>query len=316
MDFFPRSHQLHYRIHEPKPGYQLTVFERAPLSIQTPFEEAVRASRLIYETYQIPLTICLSGGLDSECLAQAVLASGVPFNIVTLRLKPEFNAHDTVHAESFCRQYQLPIRFLDLDIIRFYESGEFLEYALKYRTNSPQFAAHLWLADHAEGVPVFGGSFPYLNYFDFEGNLLEESFLYTPEDKEYGVDRLFQKQNRPGVGHFFQYTPELYFSFLCKTVAGGSLAQRQKLKLGSYYQFKTEVFSQAGFNMQLTPERQDKYTGFEKVKAYYAERYGIGDVYEKLFRLPLQKMFPVKTSVRTLFPKEAGGKFYSVVGGN
>lgn len=308
--FYPASHHSHYSISEPKEGHQLTHFKLFESRPQLPFIEAQRACQLIYERYKSPLMICFSGGIDSECVAQAAIAAKVPFELVIMRLSPSFNDHDTVYALEFCEKVGKKPIFIDLSIIRFYESGEFLQYAMKYRTNSPQFATHLWLAEQIQGVPVFAGSFPYINYFDREGKELEESYLYTSEDKEYGVDRLFQQTGRGGVGHFFQYTPELYFSFLTHTIAGSSKKKRIELQLGTHYDMKEYAFAQGGFNTKIVTGRSQKYTGFEKVKEYYAARYGIGDTYEKLFREPLQRIFPKKKSVRTLLPKAAEQNFF------
>lgn len=314
--FFPASHLSHYSISEPTSAHQLTHFTQAGARRpNTPFIEAQQACRLIYEQHRQPLMICLSGGIDSECVAQAADACGVPYELVIMRLAPNFNDHDTIFAQQYCEKIGKTPIWIDLDIVRFYETGLFLEYALKYRTNSPQFASHLWLADQIQGLPVFAGSFPYMNYFDSEGNLLKDSFLYTAEDKEYGVDRFFQKTGKSGVGHFFQYTPELYFSFLVHTIAGASLEQRLKKELRSHYEMKKNVFSEGGFNIHLVPERKQKFTGFEKLKEYYAERYGIGDIYEKLFRESLQRIFSAKKSARTLIPREAEEMFYSYLGG-
>lgn len=310
--FYPQSHLNHYSYYEPVVGYQLTEFYQSPQqNTLSPFKESVRACQLIYEKYQKPLIVCLSGGLDSECMIQAVQASEVPYKVAIMRFVPDFNKHDIIFAEEYCRLHHIKPTYYDIDIIQFYESGEFCEYAIKYRTNSPQFCAHIWMADQIEdGVVLLAGSSPYLNYYDKAGTLLKECTLFTPEDKEYATDRLFQIKNKPGVAHFFQYTTELYFSFLFKTIAGSSLKIRHKYALNNHYEFKKTIFKQGGFNTEIFVQRNEKFTGFEKVKEYYASLYGAGDSYEKLFRLPLQQMHPEQISIKTMIPRNLEKMFY------
>jgi hypothetical protein len=311
--YSPISKDNHYRISFPKKGFQLVEFLKKPSEISLPFVEAVKACQTIYEEFSRPLNICLSGGLDSECVAQAALSSGVPFYISIFKYKDKLNEHDIKFARSFCQQNNLKFNEIDIDVIRFYETGESLEYALKYRTNSPQFAVYLKCAEKLDDVCLFAGTNPYFIHFNLDGSLSEVPKLFTPSDKEYCLDRLFINNKKLGVGHFFQYTPELYFSFLFKTVAGANRNQRLAYKISNQYEFKKNIFEQAGFNTNNFPERNTKFTGFENIKKYYAERYNILDAYEQFFRMPLEALFPPEIEITTITKFDCEKDFYGAV---
>ena len=301
--FYPVSFANHYRYSHPEPKHQLVEFLTAPKALDSCFKEAILACQIVYETTKEPLNICLSGGLDSECLVQAAIASKVPFKVSIFKYLPDFNVHDIRFAIEFCEAKKINYELVELDIVRFYETGEYLEFALKYQVNSPQFVVYLKCASQTSGNTIFAGGFPYINYF-IDGKKLETPSIFTPSSKEYCFDRFFNVEKRTGVGHFFQYTPELYFSFLLKTIAGGSIGERSVFNFENHYAFKAKVYEQGGFNVSNCLERKVKFNGFEKLKDYYADRYGVGDIYEKLFRLPLQEIMPPEESIITLYPNQ------------
>ncbi|MBY0451922.1 MAG: hypothetical protein K2P92_02730, partial [Bdellovibrionaceae bacterium] len=179
-------------------------------------------------------------------------------------------------------------QYIDLDIIKFYESGEFLEYAHLARTASPQLAVHAWLAMRTNYTPVFAGDFIYFHNLLIFFNEKPISFK-APEYKDYAVDRIMKRHGRFGVSNFFNYSFEQLESFITYTRAGRS-ANFDNTGMYTKYHFRCAVYRDAGFNFMTWPGRQ-KFSGFEQVKTYFAERTGDMDAYENIFRRPLEDVF-------------------------
>ena len=108
----------------------------------SPFEEATKAAFEIYSA-KTDLWILLSGGVDSEAMANVFLKNKIPFRIAIQRFNNGLNAHDIAHAEAYCKEHSLPYEILDLDILDYYYSGQYMESVDAYRCTSPQLCTHL-----------------------------------------------------------------------------------------------------------------------------------------------------------------------------
>lgn len=81
-------------------------------------DETHRAARLVAESTDKPLYLCMSGGIDSEVMAEAFLAEKIPFTALTLEYPFDLNQHDIVFAKSWCRQRQVPHKILPFDLVK------------------------------------------------------------------------------------------------------------------------------------------------------------------------------------------------------
>ncbi len=266
---------------------KLGALSRSPL---TGFEEAVNCAIEIYKNRNgCTLSLCLSGGVDSEAMLLAFIAAGVDFKIYILRFKDELNKFDIQTSMQFCEQRGLKYSIIDLDVINFFESGLHLNYGIKYRCQSPQLAVHLWMCDQIDGLPVLGGN-PFVKT-EVNGHLF---FIGLPGDLHCTYFRYFEQNKREGVPWFFIYSPELCASFLKLPTP----RQLNELRIGPSeysYLMKCKTYQEAGF--QIKP-RKDKYTGFELLRDYYDQIHQTahGTGFDQLFRRPLEQLNP--------FPKE------------
>lgn len=255
---------------------------------QSGFAESIKAARLIYDGLRDGQTLglCMSGGLDSDCMAQAFLAAGIPFTTYILRFNNSLNWYDIQDAADFCESNRIPFHYVDIDIIDFFESQKYLEYAVKYRCISPQLAAHLYLLDKMDDVPILSW-----NPTPILLNKKNEAYPYLPTDLYFCYERFFKANHRPGVGLFFMYTPELIYSFLRTPVLQNLILQRGPAAgRASSYWSKCQAYKQSGF--QMRPRETNK-TGFEMLKKFFAEKYGRSEnVFNELFRVPLEEIFP------------------------
>lgn len=256
--------------------------------IRCGIDEAAEAAKLIYEQYGEgrPIYLPISGGIDSECMAQAFAKAKVPFQLVAMRFKNGFNQHDMDDLAKFFDAEK--VQFVDLDLDKFYETGLHLNYAQKYQCCSPQIATHLWLADQLDGCVVFPHNPPPLNLTD-----QNKVFFKFPRQLFLSYDRFFNINNRPGVGLFYYHTPELLYSFILsdyyRDLSVLSDTLRQKYSWDDYL-IKTSLYRSTGFK---AVDRYSKYTGFETYRKTLNKIHNYPphlDYYDQHFRKPMLKI--------------------------
>ena len=271
---------------------------RPPLSL---IEEAALSAQLVYKfakTRGQELVLCLSGGIDSEAMAQVFINENIPFRVSIMRFNDRLNDFDIKPALEFCKKQSIDCDIFDLNIIDFFESGKYLRYGEKYKCQSPQLAAHLFLLDYIKGFPVLPWSAPEIIYnSDYVSYGL-------PGDLHCSILRYFVINERPGVPFFFLYTPELVGSFFHSPIIQKILYFGQRgAEVSNWYEHKCMSYIQAGFDVK---PRGNAYTGFEKLKTFYdqldGKRYGIA--FNDRFRAPLEKLNPLPANNYQILDKE------------
>lgn len=249
--------------------------------------EAALAARLIHEQNPgEPISLCLSGGVDSEAMARGFLAAGVPFVPYVFRFKDGFNDFDIADALAFCARQGLAPRVLDIDAIEYFESGRHWNEAERYRCNSPQLCLHIHMLERVPGCAVLSWNPPNLEKGD--------RAIGLPQDKYWSYHRYFEARGRAGVPFFFLYTPELVYAFLRLPALQRALrGAAPSLTAADAYALKCEVYREGGFAIE---NRADKYTGFEKLRRHYDRITGRPDAFNQLFRRPLEEKIPAPRS--------------------
>lgn len=269
------------------------------LSSYSPFEQSVIDAKFLYDSAQSKnLILCLSGGIDSECLCRAFLAAKAPFEVCFLRFKDNLNYFDIKTNIAFCEDRSIKFSFIDIDIINFFESGKYIDVAKRYECQSPQIATHLWFLEQIDGFPVLSGN-PIAPIWQ-NGKWF---FVGLPGELHSSYFKFFLLNNREGVPWFFLYSPEMIKSFM-HLKCFEPHRNRQVLQSSDHtYLEKCKAYLEGGF--QVLP-RENKFTGFELVKATYDQRNGTqhGTAFNELFRQPLEKLFPFPDEYFQLIPKE------------
>lgn len=283
------------------------------------FIEAQRAARLINEKAEgRPIVLCMSGGIDSECMALSFLAARVPFRVAIARFKDDLNLLDIQAAIEFCRRHDVEFEFLDYDIEDFFASGRHLEIGRKYRCRSPQIAVHIDILLRVDGLPVMAG-----NPIDIGTHNGPRPTLYLPVEPHASLLRALATEGKAGVPFFFCYTPELIYSFFqtrqfvrdlryferyeCLRRHGGLWVTRiwalRWLFRRDAYQAKVKKYQQAGFQVQA---RDQKRTGFEQVKVAVQKKTGapFETAFNELYRRPLEKLNPYPRGYRQILSRQ------------
>lgn len=106
--------------------------------------------------------VCYSGGLDSELTLISCLHNKIPIRAITMRIftgEILLNTHDIYYSEMFCREHNIEQKFVDLDIVKFYETGDYIEILRPYKIKAAGAALQVWLLNQCTGYTVLGGDY-------------------------------------------------------------------------------------------------------------------------------------------------------------
>lgn len=279
-----------------------TWFVRYGRAGRRPFDfrrECVETARRIREATNLPIDVLFSGGVDSEVTIRSFLEAGIDIRVTTARFKDDLNRHDVEWAEKIGRELGIPIRFVDLDLLKFWESDA-MAYADRTQCVSPQLLTTMWLADQTDGFCVLGSGENFIvkrlpeGYVPGESPYLRSLWDLFEKEKIAAWYRHFQLQGRDAAPGFFQYTPELMLSWFLDPI-GCDLWNDRRIGKRNSESSKLEQYQQ---HFPLAP--RPKYTGFEKVIEH-----------DKILRAELRKRHtnsdfivgtPVPTLVQSMLP--------------
>lgn len=246
--------------------------------------------------------LCFSGGVDSQCMLQCWLESGLKFDVYTLVFKNDFNKMDYDLARKVCNEYNVNVKEIEIDVLKFLNYFNH-DYALKYKSVSPHFNVHYKLFDilreYGHSGVCSGGDAPYKNLKD---NIWGNNFSKNP-NTFYQYAKI---NNYPTIGNFLGYTAELAWAISISTKptyyynkpqdwnnflttwdahVDGSMLNNFEQK--RYYS-KCNGYKKVGFKIT---EQEKKFTGFESVKEFLKNETGNGWEFEHRYRHPLEKQF-------------------------
>jgi hypothetical protein len=222
-----------------------------PEKILSPSEAAIDAVNKIAANYPEPYTLMCSGGVDSQTMILSWLASGIPFEIMSVRYISEnifFNEHDLRTLPDLAKLHGLTINYQDLDIV------SFLENDLDKSNNetdfgSPQFATHAKFSDFVSSGTIL-----------YSGNVLGPNYAqityYGLSLHRHAIN--IETEYKKIIPFFLLHTPDLAYSFLNNP----------------------KIQDPHIFPIQYTPVK--KFNGFEKIKKYYDKYFDRITVAQKL----------------------------------
>jgi hypothetical protein len=217
--------------------------------------ECVLGAKEISSTFQSDVVLCFSGGIDSQVMVAAFVQAKVKFRVAILRFANDLNIHDISWAVVFCEEHGIPYEFYELNLADFFESGEMLELATETRCLSPMLPAQMKVmaqVSRSGGVPILGSAEVYLK---------REKGVWRMSERERiaSLYRYLVLHQMRGVPGFFQWNPEMIYSFLIDPKVKNLVSNKMVLH-GSTWFAKHEIYAQ---HFDILP--REKYTGFEKI---------------------------------------------------
>jgi hypothetical protein len=150
------------------------------------------------------IDVLLSGGQDSELLLRTVIALGIDYNVITMKLLVDgciVNTHDLYYSELYCRTNNIKQNIITLDVVEFFESERYLNYLIPYSIIEPHVATHFWMVEQCDNVPIFAGdySWPWTH-----------KAVISPHRFEYSsYSRFMHEKNINGISSFLNHSLEL-----------------------------------------------------------------------------------------------------------
>lgn len=249
----------------------------------------ISAVERVFETYGNNIALALSGGIDSQSMLQCFVEANADFKLYTCKFNDDLNIHDVEYARFIAKMYNVPLIEIEFNVINFLIKHNY-EVGLKYESFSPHFNVHFKFFDILfdlghKGVCAGGSVIDRIDD-DYGSNFDRSPFSFI---------KYSEISQRNCLGSFLSYSPELVWaiSLLSKPLnmsfenVFSSMEVRDKLTMLKYKN-KVEGYLRAGLNVV---RQKQKFTGFEKVKNYFAELTGNGWEFEQRFRNPLQDLF-------------------------
>jgi hypothetical protein len=254
----------------------------------SPLWETTKAAQNLAELYSGKnIYLCLSGGVDSECMLDSFVKARVDFCPVLLSFEGGHNEFDLRHARQACRRHGLSWIEKSINLDHFYNSNDFYQIAEKTKCRSPMLAVHMWLFLELDGVPICAWNAPRI--------LVEENKkirLTLPQELYFAYQRYVQTWQRPLRPFFFLENPEIYYSFFQLHFVQDLLRAPEKWTTQYHpdeYFLKCHMYRCAGYQFS---DKTYKYTGFERYKKHVAALYTSDEhEYTRRYRMPLEKRF-------------------------
>jgi hypothetical protein len=233
---------------------------------------------------------CMSGGIDSQAAYQ-LWDKRFPIDVVIFKFANDLNINEVNDAVRYVTAHNIDYELVTLDLERFL-TFHLLDFAKKNSMLSPQFATHAFFLDHlrSQGYTgaVLGGN----------GFVIEEQKLYFNLSSAQLLDLEYYgiKNNINIIPSFLSFDRDLSLKLALNTpinfdpytlsIDWEILPKDRRLVLNRETRYANKIKSYQNLNLSLIPQ-DDKKTGFEQVKDYYAEKYSDLWTFEKHFRWPL-----------------------------
>lgn len=143
-------------------GIQADQIENYDPNISGSYIEELKSS---FQNFKDPL-LYLSGGLDSEFVAKAMIDAGIKFTPVIFQWKNNDdkinNLHDITYAIDFCVDNKLSPIVRSINIERLWKNSEFQNLVKETQTNSPHINTYVYMVElmseeFPDSTHVFGG---------------------------------------------------------------------------------------------------------------------------------------------------------------
>jgi hypothetical protein len=218
-------------------------------------EEAVRAAKLLQSRNpDVALSLCMSGGVDSELCAHVFFKAGINFSCVIANWS-NTNLYDINTAVEYCESNRISYEIRMFDLVKFYEGPAAAYYAKITQADNPYLLPYMWLMDQT-GFPILGNGEPdiYLNSLN--------SWVCSFKEQVATWHKFLIKSSKRGCGGFWEYTPDLMLSYLDAILSRPEIRQKA---VTDFKKLKPRLFYDLA-GLRIRP----KYSGFEGFHKLYA----------------------------------------------
>jgi len=274
----------------------LDFFTSLTLDRDTTLQYRINAAKASATQLGTNPVLCLSGGVDSQAMIQCWKEAGLKFDVAIMEFENGLNQHDVSVALEYCTEHKINPTILKLNVIQFL-TRECIDVGTQYKCTSPHFITHYKMFDMLRNLGYTGIC---CGGTAFARNHNEWGPVPSAAQSNY-IE--YSNQNQfPVIGNFLGYDPRLCWSIALLTpehavdwvtkqprIVSETNAVRYAAKIVGYRKHGFDIIPQA-----------NKFTGFELIKDYFAEKFNDGWAFEKMFRMPLEKKFGTAFGVLNL----------------
>lgn len=256
--------------------------------------------------------LLLSGGLDSQFSLHLLKTLGVKFDALICDMRwndVTVNAHDVLTAQRYADLNAIKYRLVKLDLKEFFDSEEYISFGLTYRTSSPQIATQLKMIEIAAADTCVLGGDPVLIKYDAAKN----DMALVNSHKGFIINNLCAYYNYANEKNIqiikdpFKLNP--YTNYLSVKHNLDVIQQYNTYfaELNAYcdsnYLYKQHYYNSLG--AEIMPPLY-KATGFETIKKMLAQKTGIYNQFDKLYRYPLHDLILSQPWAKNMSTKTPG----------
>jgi hypothetical protein len=240
--------------------------------------------------------LCFSGGVDSQAMIQCWTEAGLKFDVAIMEFENGLNHHDVSVALEYCNKHGIEPIMLKLNVVQFL-TRDCIEVGTTYNCASPHFITHYKMFDMLRNLGYTGiccGGTAFARNHHIWGP--------APSAAQSNYIVYSNRTQFPVIGNFLGYDPALCWSIALLTPehdAEWTTGHSRVLADTNAVRYAAKILGYRSHGLDIIPQA-NKYTGFELIKDYFAEKFNDGWAFEKMFRIPLQKKFGTAFGVLAL----------------
>lgn len=244
---------------KPKPDSVLNLhFDKSYKLLDIDYFEALRRNALLLqEIYGGPFDVMLSGGIDSEVIVRMNHMLGIKQNVYTFRFENDINFYDVYSALTICNDLGIKLNLIDFNVQKFFENEAEHYYKISYPSVVEKLVRFKFY-EYMDHIPVAGDGEPYWVRDEWDNFNVKSTWSMLFWEFDYAHATYSRAVNRTVIGEWYQFTPEIWTSFIKLPKVVSLLNDDISGRLSSW-SYRTELHQ----TLWPTIRRKPKLVGYE-----------------------------------------------------
>lgn len=189
--------------------FDLKLYPVKNLVVKSYYDELLNNASKIRDSFQEPINVFFSGGINSQIILRSYLDLKIPINVYIIKFNNDINLSDVSTAINICQSLDIRYQTINFDLKSFFENEAESIYDRCFSLD-PIKLILIKSTEKIDGVSIFGtGEF----YFILDNN----TWRLKLTEENFKISTSLVKFNRPIISNWFYYSPELLLSFVNHT---------------------------------------------------------------------------------------------------
>jgi hypothetical protein len=254
----------HYGINYNPTNFKIW-YPRCTRITQSWTEEIKLSAKIVAQSTNKDIWICMSGGIDSEMVARTFKDLGIPFKALIAQFNDGLNSHDIIYSQRWCQHHNIEYKIFDFNIVDFLNNGYkiYLKQNLVSNNVFRYFSIELLKqVEELNGFGILGGKSSGLCLLQ----LPEDSTDFSIHD-DYDIGALapIEWSRLNSLNHcvfFYQSTAEIHQAYLDDPINQLLVTHPYMLRSGSSSEAAKTLMMRSHFPFAIA---RSKFNGFEKI---------------------------------------------------